>query len=127
MFKRSSFVFLALFSFTALYSFAAEGDVPPPMPPVSTEQNFMQTIMMVAIALAFFYLIMWRPEQKRRKQQEEKRNNLKIGDRISAVLVVGEVQSINDDTVVLKTIDGNRIEVAKSGIHDLFPSPGEKK
>ncbi|MBT6928463.1 MAG: preprotein translocase subunit YajC [Waddliaceae bacterium] len=84
-----------------------------------------QTMIMILVALAFFYLILWRPEQKKRKALEEKRNSLKIGDKVIAVGIVGTVDAINDDTVILKMCDGSKIEVLKAAVNDMY-APGDK-
>lgn len=107
---------MALFQ-TSLF---AEGDGGGP------QQNFMQTILMFAIAALFFYIILWRPEQKRRKALEQQRASLKKGDKVTAMGIIGIVDKIEEHTVVLKMIDGNRIEVVAAAITDVV-SPQENK
>lgn len=79
----------------------------------------MQTLIMIAIALVFFYFILWRPEQKRRKKAEEQRSSLKKGDRVTAMGIVGTVASIKDKTIILKMVDGSKIEMLKGAINDV--------
>jgi preprotein translocase subunit YajC len=91
------------------------------------DQGFTQTMVMVAVALIFFYFILWRPEQKRRKKQEEQRSGIKKGDRITTVGgVIGTVTKINADTVVLKMLDGARIEFVKASIADVQSASEEE-
>lgn len=92
-----------------------------------SQQGFMQTILMFAIAALFFYIILWRPEQKRRKALEQQRENLKKGDRVTAMGIVGTVDKIEEHTVILKMIDGNRIEVVAAAITDVVPPQQENK
>src|SRR5690349_10041194 len=80
-----------------------------------------QTLTMIGIALMFFYFILWRPEQKRRQLLDEQRNHLKPGDRVVAMGIVGNVQRIQDDTVILKMVDGSKIEVLKGAITQVLP------
>lgn len=80
-----------------------------------------QTFIMIAIALVFFYFILWRPEQKRRKAAEQMRDSLKKGDRVTAMGIIGKVDRIQEHTVVLKMIDGSKIEVLKGAISDVQP------
>lgn len=82
--------------------------------------NFMQTILMVGLALLFFYFILWRPEQKRRKQLEAKRSSLKKGDRVTAMGIVGTIVKLGEETVTIATGD-TKIEMLKPAITDVQP------
>lgn len=107
------FSFLTLLTLTATSLFA-EGEAA--LPP---QQSMWQTVSMVGIALAFFYLLLWRPEQKRRKAQDAQRNALKQGDRVVAMGILGTVVRVQDQTVILKMVDGSKIEVVKGAITDV--------
>lgn len=110
-----SFIFL-----TATLS-AQEAEAPP-----ARDQGFGQTLMMIAIAILFFYLILWRPEQKKRKVLEEQRASLKKGDRVTAMGIVGTVAQIKDQTVILRMVDGSKIEMLKAAINEtLAPETDE--
>lgn len=85
-----------------------------------------QTLIMIGIALVFFYFILWRPEQKRRKAADQMRNSLKKGDRVTAMGIVGKVDKIQEQTVILKMVDGAKIEVIKAAITDVQPSSEEE-
>ena len=78
-----------------------------------------QTLIMFGIAIVFFYFILWRPEQKRRKAAEQMRTSLKKGDRVTAMGIVGRVDKINEHTVILKMVDGAKIEMMKLAITDV--------
>lgn len=78
-----------------------------------------QSLIMIAIAIVFFYFILWRPEQKRRKATEAMRKSLKKGDRVTAMGIIGRVDKLNDDTVILKMVDGTKIEMLKYAITDV--------
>lgn len=99
--------------------FAQEGteDLPP-----MRDQGFTQTLTIMAIALLFFYFILWRPEQKRRKEMDEQRAQLKQGDKVTAMGIVGSVVRVLDHTVILKMYDGSKIEVVKGAITDVNPA-----
>jgi preprotein translocase subunit YajC len=89
---------------------------------------FWQTLIMIAIAIVFFYFILWRPEQKRRKAMEQKRSSMKKGDRITAMGIVGTLDRIKDQTVVIKNVDGSKIEILKAAITEVGPAvEGEKE
>lgn len=116
-----------LLLFALLFSgslYAQDGGAP--VPP--RDQGIWQTITMVAIALVFFYFILWRPEQKRRQVIDELRSNLKKGDRVTAMGIIGTVVRIDEKTVILKMVDGSRIEFLKGAITDVIGSEeGEKE
>ena len=103
----------ALFTLlTSTALFAQDGGVRP-------EPGMLQPIIMIAIAMVFFYFILWRPEQKRRKAMEEQRTSLKKGDKVTAMGIIGHIDRDNGDTVILKMVDGNKIEVLKGAITDV--------
>jgi preprotein translocase subunit YajC len=99
----------------------AEGEehIPPP------DQSFWQTLVMIGIAFLFFYVILWRPEQKRRKALEEQRNNMKKGDRVAAMGIIGTVVRVGEQTVILKMFDGSKLEFYKAAITDILPDSDE--
>ena len=86
-----------------------------------------QTLIMIGVALVFFYFILWRPEQKRRKAAEQLRSSLKKGDRVTAMGIIGKVDRIQDQTVVLRMIDGSKIEMLKGAITDVQPASEDEK
>lgn len=87
--------------------------------------NLMQTLMLLGFGVVFFYFLLWRPEQKRRKAQTQLRDSLKKGDRVTAMGIIGTVVRIQDNTVVLKMVDGSKIEVLKMAISDVQPGTEE--
>ncbi len=87
--------------------------------PPSPTGGLTNMLMMIGIALVFFYFILWRPEQKRRKASEQMRNSLKKGDRVTAMGIVGRVDKIQDQTVILKMVDGAKVEFLKGAITDV--------
>ena len=68
---------------------------------------------------------MWRPEQKRRKSLEAQRNSLKKGDRVTAMGIIGTIFRIEENTVILKMVDGSKIEFLKAAISDVIASGDE--
>ena len=104
--------FLSLF-ILPLALFADDGQ------PAERGQNMYQTIIMIGIALVFFYFILWRPEQKRRKKLEAQRSALKIGDKVTAMGIIGIVVKIEEKTVILKMHDGSQLEFLIGAITDV--------
>ena len=105
-----------------LMSVSLFADEVPERPP---EQGFSQTLIMIGIALVFFYLILWRPEQKRRKEMEQLRNNIKKGDRVTAMGIIGTVVRVQENTVILRMVDGSKIEFLKMAVSDVAPGSEE--
>jgi preprotein translocase subunit YajC len=113
----SALAVLALSSSAALFADGAAAPAP--------GNNMMQTGLMLVVALLFFYFILWRPEQKRRKAMEKQRSSLKKGDRVTAMGIVGTVASINEQTIVIKTGEGSKIEMLKTAITEVKPETEE--
>lgn len=87
--------------------------------PATQSGGMMQTLIMIGVAMMFFYFILWRPEQKRRKAAESMRSAMKKGDKVTAMAIVGTVDKINEQTVIMKMVDGSKIEVLKAAITDV--------
>jgi len=78
--------------------------------------NVTSVIMVVAL-IALFYFLIFRPMRKRQKDQQKLLSELRPGDKvIAAGGIYGEVESISEDSVVLKVESGARIRVTKQGI-----------
>ena len=116
--KKALYLSLPLFLTATL--FAEDGA------PAARQQSMWQTLMMIGIALLFFYLILWRPEQKRRKKMAAQRSSMTKGDRVTAMGIVGNVVRVEENTVILKMVDGSKIEVLKNAISDVQPSQEQK-
>jgi preprotein translocase subunit YajC len=89
------------------------------------QSSLWSTVMMIGVALVFFYVILYRPEQKRRKAAEEMRSALKKGDRVTAMGILGRIDRMTDHTVILKMVDGSKIEMLKAAITDVQAGSAE--
>ena len=73
-------------------------------------------IFLVAI-FAVMYFLMIRPRQKQQKQHEEMEKELRVGDRvIIAGGIYGQIESLGEDTVILKIESGATMRVARNSI-----------
>ena len=81
--------------------------------------NYMQSLFMILLAIVFFYFILWRPEQKRRKAQKAQRESLKVGDKVTAMGIVGTIDKVEENTIVLKNIDGSKLEMLKAAVTEV--------
>ena len=86
---------------------------PPPQPLWMT---FAPMILLIIV----FYFILIRPQQRRSKQQAELLKNLKSGDKIvTASGIVGQVITVKDKTVSLRSADA-KMEVTKSSVTEIL-------
>ncbi|GAF69244.1 MAG: preprotein translocase subunit YajC [Dehalococcoidia bacterium] len=73
-------------------------------------------IFLVAI-FALMYFLMIRPRQKQQKQHEEMEKELRVRDKvIIAGGIYGQIESLGEDTVILKIESGATMRVARSSI-----------
>jgi len=73
-------------------------------------------IFLVAI-FAVMYFLMIRPRQKQQKEHEEMTKELRAGDRvIIAGGIYGQIESIGEDTAILKIESGATMRVARNSI-----------
>ncbi len=102
------------------FSFAQEG--------AGQAGGLISALIWMVLLIAIFYFLLYRPQQKQRKQHEEFLKNLKKGDRvITAGGIIGEIKSIEDDTVNLKVAEGTIIKVFKQSITSYYRKEEEKK
>jgi len=101
---------------------AIDSELPPPQ-----GNSLIQTLILFAIGALFLYFVMIRPESNRRKEQESMRTALKKGDRVTALGIIGTVAQIKDQTVILRMVDGAKIEVLKGAISEIMPGSGDEK
>ena len=89
------------------------------VPPEGTEaQGFDWTIIIFLILIfGVFYFIMVRPQRKRQKEHQELTQGLQKGDRIITTGgIYGQIESMSDDSVVLKLEGGTTIRVARGSV-----------
>jgi preprotein translocase subunit YajC len=73
-------------------------------------------IFLIAI-FAIMYFLMIRPRQKQQRQHEEMTKELRSGDRvIIAGGIYGQIDSINEETAILKLESGATMKVARNSI-----------
>ena len=79
--------------------------------------SFLPIILMLALVIAMFYFLMIKPMRQREKRHDELVEELSPGDRvITAGGIYGQVESISEDSIVLKVESGAKIRVTKGGI-----------
>jgi preprotein translocase subunit YajC len=74
-------------------------------------------VAMVVVLLGLLYFMIIRPQNSRRKLQQKLISELKSGDQvIAAGGIYGEVESISEESVVIKVESGAKIRVMKQGL-----------
>jgi preprotein translocase subunit YajC len=74
-------------------------------------------IIFLVLIFAIFYFLMIRPQRKRQKEQRELMEGLQKGDRVITVGgIYGQIESLSEDSVVLKIESGTTIRVARGSI-----------
>jgi preprotein translocase subunit YajC len=78
--------------------------------------SYGMIIFLVAI-FAIMYFLMIRPRQKQQKQHEAMMQEIKPGDRvIIAGGIYGQIESLTEDTAILRIESGATMKVARSSI-----------
>jgi preprotein translocase subunit YajC len=74
-------------------------------------------IIFLVLIIAIFYFLMIRPQRKRQKEQQKMMEELKRGDRvITAGGIYGVIESISEDSIVIKVESGATMRVAKGSV-----------
>jgi preprotein translocase subunit YajC len=74
-------------------------------------------IIFLVLIFAMFYFLMIRPQRKRQKEQRELMAGLQKGDRIITVGgVYGVIESLSEESVVIKVESGATMRVARGSI-----------
>lgn len=75
---------------------------------------------MIILLVAFFaimYFLMIRPRQQQQKEHEEMTKELRSGDRvITAGGIYGQVEGVDEETVLLKVESGATMKVARASV-----------
>lgn len=79
--------------------------------------NIIFIIIFLVAIFVMFYFFMIRPQRRRQKEHEELIGQLRGGDRvITSGGIYGQLESVGEDSVVLKIESGATMRVAKGSI-----------
>lgn len=80
-------------------------------------QAIAPMIIFLVLIFAMMYFLMIRPQRRRQKEHQEMEKELKRGDKvITAGGIYGQIESLREDSVVLKTESGATIRVTRGSI-----------
>lgn len=82
------------------------------------EGGFDWTIIIFLIVIfGLMYLVLIRPQRKRQKEHQQLVEELRRGDRVvTAGGIYGEIESVSEDSVVIKVESGVTMRVAKGSV-----------
>jgi preprotein translocase subunit YajC len=95
----------------------------------SSTTSTLYLIGFLVIIFALFYFVMIRPQRKRQKDQQKMIESMQKGDRVvTAGGIFGVIDSVREDSVVIKVESGTLLRVAKGSIMVLRePQPDQPK
>jgi preprotein translocase subunit YajC len=74
-------------------------------------------IVFLVLIFAMFYFLMIRPQRKRQKEHQQMMEELRKGDRvITAGGIYGVIESVSEDSIVIKVESGATIRLAKGSV-----------
>jgi len=105
---------------TFLYTFFLMGS-----PDGGGDGAIINLLFLGAIFFVFYFFII-RPQTKRQKEIQQKVSEMKKGDKVvTGGGMIGIVNSIDDETVLLEIDSGVKARFQKSSITDVNPNKGK--
>lgn len=88
----------------------------------STAQGIMSMLPMIAILVLFMYFMVIRPQSKRAKDHKKLMDNLQKGDEVMTIGgVLGKIEKIADDLIILNVSENTNITIQKSSVSNVVP------
>jgi preprotein translocase subunit YajC len=79
--------------------------------------SILPMIIFLVIIFALFYFVMIRPQRRKQKEHEMMVQELQKGDRVvTAGGIYGTIDSMSEDSIVLKVESGATIRVARGSV-----------
>jgi len=80
-----------------------------------TSTIYMGVFLVLLAGIFYFFII--RPQSKRQKEQRDLNANLRPGDRVITIGgIYGRIESLREDSIVLKIESGATIRVARNSV-----------
>lgn len=88
----------------------------------TTTQSIISMLPMIAILVLFMYFMVIRPQSKRAKDHKKLMDNLQKGDEVMTIGgILGKIEKLADDFVVLSIAENTNIIAQKSSIANVVP------
>jgi preprotein translocase subunit YajC len=117
--KQSKVLNLALIAALLITTIVFIGGCYPAQTPAEGEGGGFNWTIIIFLVLIFaiFYFLMIRPQRKKQKEQQELMQGLQKGDRVITVGgIYGQIENLDEESVVLKLESGATIRVARGSI-----------
>ena len=93
------------------------GCIPTETPEGGGGTSIYPLIIFLVLIFALFYFVMIRPQRKKQKEHEMMVHELQKGDKvITAGGIYGVIESLSEDSIVIKIESGSTIRVARSSV-----------
>jgi preprotein translocase subunit YajC len=77
--------------------------------------------------IAIFYFLIIRPQGKKQKETQKMLSSLKKNDRVVTIGAIhGTVQTVREQTVIVKVDDNTKIEISRSAVATIVASHKEE-
>jgi preprotein translocase subunit YajC len=87
-----------------------------------SNNSSLYMILFMVVLFAIFYFLIIRPQSKRQKEHQNLINNLQVGDKIITIGgIYGRIDSISEDSYVIKVESGELLRMAKNAIAGKQP------
>lgn len=84
------------------------------------------TLLPFVLMFAIFYFLLIRPQQKKQRQRSSMLNALKKGDKVVTIGGLhGTIETITDDTIVLKVNDVTKLTFDRGSINNVTARTNE--
>ncbi|MBN1370214.1 MAG: preprotein translocase subunit YajC [Dehalococcoidaceae bacterium] len=81
------------------------------------DPNSLMLIVFLVLMFGMFYFLIIRPQRKRQQEHQALVSSLKIGDKVITIGgIYGSIESMTDDSIVLKIESGAMIRMSRSSI-----------
>ena len=117
--NKSKILTLALIAGLLITVLVFIGGCYPTEAPAEGEGGFGNWTLIIFLVLIFamFYFLMIRPQRRRQKEHQQLIEELKRGDRVvTAGGIYGVIESVSEDSVVIKVESGATMRVAKGSV-----------
>ena len=81
------------------------------------ETSIWPMLIFLVVIFGLFYFVMIRPQRKRQKEHEQLMQDLQKGDSVmTAGGIYGRIESLSEDSVVIKVESGATLRVARGSV-----------
>jgi len=89
-------------------------------------QAIAPMILFLVLIFGMMYFLMIKPQRKRQKDQQELLERIRRGEKVvTSSGIYGQIESISEDTIVIKLESGATMRVAKGSVASEQIKPGK--